>query len=87
MRDIIPIQITITHRIAWRRGTAFCDASTITSGRLIGEAGSLNCQIGCRGRVGSMQFQCTDFSETEDWSSGQRTYNYDMSEVDYFEAS
>ena len=37
--------------------------------------------------IGSMQFQCTDFSVTEDWSSGQRTYAYDISGVDYFEAS
>ena len=37
--------------------------------------------------VGSMQFQCTDFSVNEDWSSGQRTYTFDFSGVDYFEAS
>ena len=45
------------------------------------------CQSGCRGVVGSMQFQCTDFSVTEDWSSGQRSYTYVISGVDYFEAS
>ena len=45
------------------------------------------CRTGCRGTVGSMQFQCTDYSVLEDWSSGQRSYMYDISGVDYFEAS
>ena len=57
------------------------------SGDLIGPANTLQCRAGCSGVVGSMQFQCTDFSENEDWSSGQRTYTYDISGVDYFEAS
>ena len=84
------IQIIITHRIGWRRtfsSATFCDESTIASGRLIGQGGTLQCRTGCSGGLGSMQFQCTDFSETEDWSSGQRTYTYDISGVDYFEAS
>ena len=37
--------------------------------------------------IGDMQYQCTDYSVDEDWSSGQRIYTYSISGVDYFEAS
>ena len=77
----------VTHRIAWRRGTAFCDASTIASGNLIGAGGSFTCTTGCSGSLGSTQFQCTDFNVAEDWSAGQGSNNANLSGVSYFEAS
>ena len=81
-----PLQIEISHRIAWRRSRVGCTQSTIDSRALIG-GGTLYCRSGCSGSVGSMNFYCTDFSTSEDWSAGERSYIYDASGVTYFEAS
>ena len=83
------LQIEITHRIAWRRSSGEggrCSQTTIDNRVLIG-GGSLYCRIGCRGIVGRMTYYCTDFSTTEDWSAGERTYIYNASGVAHFEAS
>ena len=83
------LQIEITHRIAWRRSSGAggsCSQSTIDNRVLIG-GGTLQCQDGCSGSVGSMSYYCTDFSTLEDWSAGERTYIYNTSGVTYFEAS
>ena len=83
------LQIEISHRIAWRRSSGQgggCSQSTIDSGVLIG-SGTLYCRSGCSGSVGSMSYYCTDFSTSEDWSAGERSYIYDASGVTYFEAS
>ena len=83
------LQIEIIHRIAWRRSSragGSCSQTTIDNRVLIG-GGTLYCQIGCRGSVGSMAYYCTDFTTTEDWSVGERTYIYNASGVTYFEAS
>ena len=80
------MQIEITHRVAWRRGTAYCDANTSPSTLLSG--GTLSCRSGCSGTVGSMSFYCTDYSVSEDWTSGERTYTTNVgSSVTSFEAS
>ena len=84
---LLLLQIVVTHRIAWRRGTAFCDTSTIASGNLIGAGGSFTCMTGCSGSLGSTQFQCTDFNVDEDWSAGQGSNTVTLSGVSYFEAS
>ena len=77
----------VTHRIAWRRGTAFCDASTVAAGTLIGQNGYIACTVGCSGNLGSVRFQCTDFNVMEDWSAGQGTLEVTLSGVTYFEAA
>ena len=84
---LIVMQIVVTHRIAWRRGWFFCNASTVSAGTLIGQAGSFACTVGCSGDLGSVQFQCTDFSVDEDWSAGQGTNEVTLSGVANFEAS
>ena len=83
------MQIVVTHRIAWRRGWpgTFCDASTVSAGTLIGPSGSFACDVGCSGNLGSVQFQCTDFSVDEDWSDGQGTNEVTLIGVANFEAS
>ena len=80
-------QVVVTHRIAWRRGTAFCDALTVAAGNLIGQTGIFACRIGCLGSLGSTQFQCTDFNVGEDWSAGQDSNTVTLSGVTSFEAS
>ena len=60
--------------ISWRNSGS-CSSSTVQNGNLIG-GGSLTCQSGCSGTVGSLAYQCTDFSATEDWSYGQNTIYY-----------
>lgn len=79
------LQIEITHRVAWRRGTAYCDQTTIASNSLI-SGGNLYCQSGCSGSVGSMAFYCNSYSTSEDWSAGENTYMYDTRGVTVFEA-
>ena len=76
------LQIEISFRIAWRRGSAFCNQSTIDSQALIG-GGSLSCTSGCIGTLGDMSFYCTDFSETEDWTAGGRTYQTNISTPEF----
>ena len=85
----IVMQIVVTHRIAWWRGWsgAFCDASTVSAGTLIGPGHFLACTVGCSGNLVSLQYQCTDFSVNEDWSAGQGRNEVTLSGVAYFEAS
>ena len=79
---ILYVQIEISFRIGWRRGTAFCNQSTIDSQALIG-VGSLSCTSGCNGTLGDMSFYCTDYSETEDWTAGGRTYQTTISTPEF----
>ena len=83
----IPLQIEITHRVAWRAsfGGFYCNQTTITSRNLIG-GGTLSCESGCNGTIGSMSFYCTDFSTSGDWTTGGRTYIYNATGITYFEA-
>jgi hypothetical protein len=68
--------IEITHRVAWRRSlqTHHCESSTISQQTLLSGEGSLACTVGCSGTLGAMSYYCTDFSEAEDWTVGERTY-------------
>ena len=73
----------ITFHVSWRRSSRAgggCSATTITNGNLIGQ-GQLVCQYGCpsRVRISSMLYRCTDFSEAEDWSYGERRLAYNFS--------
>ncbi|XP_053391178.1 CUB and sushi domain-containing protein 3-like [Mercenaria mercenaria] len=69
--------ITISFRISWRKTYEgnWCDESTITDGTLIG-AGNLVCSSGCIGHVGSLAFQCTDYNDNDDWSTGRHDITY-----------
>ena len=75
--------------MAWRRSWSGngCTLSDIGTNRLFG-LGSLSCQVGCSGTVGTLQFHCTDFDVVEDWTSGELTYTYNIgTSVISFEAS
>ena len=79
----------VTHRIAWRRDTrqgGNCDANTTAAGTLIG-MGTLACRSGCSGEIGSLQYQCTDFSVDDNWSAGQGSNEMNLTSVVNFEAS
>lgn len=82
-------QVEITHRIAWRRDSSqggTCRDDTIEDEDLLG-SGELICRSGCSGTVGSMRYFCTDFSTIDNWSIGERTYEYDFGSTINFEAS
>ena len=84
------MQIMVIHRIAWREtfsSATSCDASTVSAGSLIGPSGSFACRVGCSGSLGSVRYQCTDFSVSEDWSAGEGSNEIDLSGVTTFEAS
>ena len=71
----------ITHRIAWRRDTSqggTCTQTTIDAQTLLPSGGRLTCQSGCSGTVGHFSYYCTDFSVTDNWSTGERTYMYNF---------
>jgi len=70
-----PVQISFTQRHAWRRGSYFCDQTTINNGGNIG-AGSVCCvgsQCGSLGCPVTAAVPCTDFSVSQDTSAGQKT--------------
>ncbi|KAK3579265.1 hypothetical protein CHS0354_033343 [Potamilus streckersoni] len=74
-------QIKISYRLSWRRSYSsdhFCDSSHISSGDLRPGEGSLICSRGCIGTVTELAYRCTDFSETEDWTTGTRTFLYNL---------
>ena len=81
------MQVLFTHRIAWEITSAPCNASIVSSGVLIGEAGVITCRAGCSGSLGSVQFQCTDFNIEEGWSAGQGSNEVNLTSVVTFEAS
>ena len=73
-------QVEITHRIAWKREShqgGLCTQATIDAQTLLPpDGGQLTCQSGCSGNIGDFSYYCTDFSVTDNWSAGERTYTY-----------
>lgn len=67
------IVVNMTIKLGWRRGgVALCSQSSVLTGDLpIGDAGLNTLPGSLTGTFNGVY--CTDFSETEDWSYGQRT--------------
>ncbi|CAC5402582.1 unnamed protein product [Mytilus coruscus] len=83
MRIKRDLEVQITFRVSWRRDFSDhtkCDASTKDKHRLIGyNTGDMECLDGCMYstvKIGTMEFYCTDFSEDENWTSGENTLRY-----------
>ena len=78
----------MTFRIAWRRnsGGNYCDQSIISRRTLLGY-GDLTCRSGCSGSIGSLTYYCTDYSVSENWSAGTKTYTYNAGSGTNIEAS
>ncbi|XP_045205733.2 CUB and sushi domain-containing protein 3-like [Mercenaria mercenaria] len=76
--------ITISFRISWRRTYAgyWCNDSIITNGTLIG-GGNLVCSSGCNDTIGSLFYQCTDYSEIDDWSTGRHDITYTVTSTQF----
>ncbi|KAL3868276.1 hypothetical protein ACJMK2_041103, partial [Sinanodonta woodiana] len=76
----IPNQIEINYRISWRRsaGSHFCNAGLIQNGTLLVGEGRLDCISGCSGTITNLNYLCTDFSETEDWTTGTWSVRYNI---------
>ncbi|CAC5383898.1 unnamed protein product [Mytilus coruscus] len=73
--------------VSWRRDYSThtqCDASTKDIHDLIGYGtGDMVCLDGCgfsTAKIGTMEFYCTDFSEDENWTSGENTLTYTFRE-------
>ncbi|XP_060556057.1 deleted in malignant brain tumors 1 protein-like isoform X2 [Ruditapes philippinarum] len=67
-------EIIIDYRISWRLSNGanfYCNDSIIKNGDERNGQGSIACFSGCHGTLGSLAFQCTDYSTIEDWSSGK----------------
>jgi len=76
----ILFQIVVRFRISWRLtydDNTYCDDDVIANGQMIG-SDKMTCFNGCKGGVGSLKFQCTDYSPRGegDWSSGRGTVIY-----------
>ena len=79
-------QVQITHRIAWKRSSSeggTCTQATIDTQTLLLSGGQLTCQSGCSGNIGDLSYYCTDFSVTDNWSAGERTYTYNFTEPSF----
>ncbi|KAL3837113.1 hypothetical protein ACJMK2_022494, partial [Sinanodonta woodiana] len=73
--------IQMTYRMSWRRSFSsnhYCNSSHSSSNELRPGEGSLICSQGCSGIVTDLAYRCTDFSETEDWTTGTRTFLYNL---------
>ena len=64
----------ISFRISWRRdfGGGIC----YSNGQNVSGLGSLSCQYGCSGNIGTLSYVCTDFSTTENWQYGENSFTY-----------
>ena len=84
--DFLLFQVEITHRIAWVRTSrdgGTCTQATVNAQTLLLSGGLLTCQSGCTGRIGNFSYYCTDFSVTDNWSAGERTYTYNFTESSF----
>ncbi|CAC5424638.1 unnamed protein product [Mytilus coruscus] len=73
-------QIEINYRVAFRASFGHtCDENTIRNGTLLSGEGSLQCVEGCSDTITTMSYYCTDFSATEDWTSGTNSVKYNLS--------
>ena len=75
------MQVQITHSIAWKRTSGeggTCTQATVDAQTLLPSGGQLTCQSGCIGTIGDLSYYCTDFSITDSWSAGERTYTYNV---------
>ncbi|KAL3881472.1 hypothetical protein ACJMK2_027911 [Sinanodonta woodiana] len=73
----IPNKVEILYRISWARSSVgqFCNKTTISSGTVL-SSGSLSCLKNCNGTIGVLNYLCTDFSETENWTTGRGSITY-----------
>ena len=63
--------------MAFRRGSVFCDDTTISSGSLISSGSWVASSAQSSGlNVGSAAYRCTEFSVGEDWSAGENSFSY-----------
>lgn len=77
---VFVFQIELNYRVAFRASSGHtCDANTIRNGTLLSGEGSLQCVKGCSDTITTMSYYCTDFSATEDWTSGTNSVKYNLS--------
>ncbi|CAC5424636.1 unnamed protein product [Mytilus coruscus] len=74
-------QIEINYRVAFRRSASshMCDETTIDNGTINSGEGTLQCLKGCIGSITTMSYYCTDFSDTEEWTTGTNSIKYNPS--------
>ncbi|CAG2216655.1 unnamed protein product [Mytilus edulis] len=71
-------QIEINYRIAYRASYGYwCDANTVRNGILQYSDETIQCIEGCSDNS-KMNFYCTDFSATEDWTSGANSVKFNL---------
>ena len=91
---LVIMQILVIHRLAWRRTVlitlaSMCDANIVMDQNLIGDRSLdryITCDVGCSGILGLALYKCTDFSDDEDWSTGEYDNVANLTGVTYFEA-
>ncbi|KAK7073313.1 hypothetical protein SK128_022155 [Halocaridina rubra] len=78
-------EMDIFFQISWRRDSSAggnCDDQVINAGNLIG-SGTMACQSGCSLSFSeSMEYRCTGFSMSENWSFGQSSVYYTFGAAD-----
>ncbi|XP_052774126.1 uncharacterized protein LOC128212825 isoform X1 [Mya arenaria] len=79
-------EVIIDFRISWRMSDnrAFkCDDDVIANGTIIG-GGDIVCDGNCYGIIGQLFYRCTDYSISEDWSSGRGRITETINPLDIF---
>lgn len=67
-----------------------CDDTTISSGTLMGIVSNIVCSVGCgtNGEViGTTSMKCNDYDTTDDWSRGDRVFQFTIPKTNDYEAS
>lgn len=78
---------------SWRRSFSsqtFCNATTISSGVLMGINENIVCRIGCAKAgdiIGTTLMKCIAFDANEDWLRGESIFNYTIPKTSDYEAS
>ena len=84
--DSFSFQVQLTHRITWKRDSSaggMCTQAIVNAQTLLSGEGQLRCQSGCSGNIAGLSYYCTDFSETDNWSAGERRYVYYFTEPSF----
>jgi hypothetical protein len=87
------VKIEFTARWAWRRSyksDLYCDDNTISSGATIGIPGNIVCDVGCTTSnevIGDIYFECTQYSVSDDWTMGEKIFEYTLPKSSNIQAS
>ena len=75
---VVLLKVEFSYKIAWRRSSQspVCTEEDIRKQTLQPGEKSWDCVQGCSGTISAAPYFCTDYSELEDWTQGEYTFQY-----------